>query len=142
MQNIKEDRSFTSLFSDLTREMTDLFQKEVELAKAEFSGKVSAAETGLISLAMGGAVIVAGLLVLLSATVLALAQLMNWDSPWLAALIVGVVVTVVGIILLQQGRKKIRAQSLVPRRTAAALRKDKDLVKENVNEITGRQAQF
>lgn len=142
MQTAREERSFTSLFSDLTREMSDLFRKEVELAKAELSGKASAAETGLISLAIGGAIVVAGLLVLLSAIVLAVAEAMDWNSPWLAALIVGITAMLIGFAFVQQGRRKIRAQNLIPQRTAASLRKDKNLIKEKANEISGRQPQF
>lgn len=142
MQTVREERSFTALFSDLTREMTDLFRKEVELAKVELSGKMSEAETGLISLAIGGGIIAAGSLVLLSGLVLGIAEMMEWDSPWLAAFIVGIAVILIGFALLQRGRHKMRDQSFIPQRSAESLRKDKNLIKEKANEVTGRQPQF
>lgn len=142
MQTVKEERSFTALFSDLTREMTDLFRKEVELAKVELSGKMTEAETGLISLAIGGGIIAAGSLVLLSGLVLGIAEMMEWDSPWLAAFIVGIAVILIGFALLQRGRQKMRDQSFIPQRSSESLRKDKNLIKEKANEVIGRQPQF
>ena len=75
---------------------------------------------------MGGAVAFMGAFFLLLAAVYGLS---NVVEPWLAALIVGGVVTLVGIIMLATGKRKLEPDALAPRRTAAALRKDTQMIK-------------
>jgi xanthine/uracil permease len=67
----------------------------------------------------------AGLLVLLAAAVLALAQ---WLEPWLAALVVGIVVVIIGVLLLLAGKQKLHPEQLKPERSAESLRRDKDVL--------------
>jgi xanthine/uracil permease len=118
------------LLSELAQETTTLVRKEVELAKAEMSEKVSQATTGAVSLAAGGMVAFAGLIFLLLAVTYYLATLME---PWLAALIVGGVVTVIGIILVSMGKSKLSARNLQPDRTIASLQDDKRWAKEQLS---------
>ena len=72
-----ERRSLIGLFSDLWRETSALFRAEAELAKAELSEKVSQATAGVTSLAIGGLVAFAGLLVLLDAAVYGVTALLS-----------------------------------------------------------------
>jgi hypothetical protein len=51
-----DDRSLKELFSDLTQSVSTLFRKEIELARAESSEKVSQA------LAAGGSIVAGGIL--------------------------------------------------------------------------------
>jgi hypothetical protein len=60
--------------------------------------------------------------------------LSNVVEPWLAALIVGGVVTLVGAILLASGRRKLEPRNMVPSRTTESLRRDTEVVKGVVNE--------
>lgn len=129
----RPDRSLPSLISDLTQETYTLVRKEVALAKAEMSEKVSQLTTGIAALAIGGAVAFAGILVLLDALVAKLTEVLPPDNAaWLAPLIVGGVVAVIGIILLLKGRSNLEAQNLVPRRTLDSLQRDKEFAKEQV----------
>lgn len=127
----KEDRSIATLFSDLTQETTTLLRKEVELAKVEISEKVSQTQSGLVSLAVGGAIAYAGLLVLLAAAVYGLATLLDGNMG-LSALIVGVVVAIIGYVLLLRGRSNLKAENLTLPRTAGSLRRDTELAKEQM----------
>jgi xanthine/uracil permease len=72
----------------------------------------------------------AGLLVLLAAVVLLLGQTME---TWLAALIVGAVVLMIGFVMLQSGKKKLDPSAFKPERTQDALRKDKDMVQRRAS---------
>ncbi|EWY38856.1 hypothetical protein N825_10200 [Skermanella stibiiresistens SB22] len=120
------DRPLTGLLTELAQETTTLVRKEVELAKVEMSEKVNQATTGAISLAAGGMVAFAGLIFLLLALTYYLATLME---PWLAALIVGGVVTLIGIVLVSMGKSKLTARNLQPNRTLSSLQDDKDWAK-------------
>jgi uncharacterized membrane protein len=123
------DRPLTGLLTELAQETTTLVRKEVELAKAEVSEKVTQATSGAVSLAAGGMVAFAGVLFLLLALTFFLATMME---PWLAALIVGGVVTVIGIILVSMGKSKLSARNLQPNRTIATLQDDKRWAKEQL----------
>jgi hypothetical protein len=129
----RDGRSLSQLFSDLTAESTALVRKEVELAKAEVGEKVNQVTTAGIALAAGGALLFAGLIVLLFAAVFGLALLLEPTSPpALSALIVAIVTMIIGGIALMIGRNRLKASNLAPRRTTESLRRDKDLVKEHV----------
>jgi hypothetical protein len=129
----RDGRSLSQLFSDLTAESTALVRKEVELAKAEVNEKINQVTTAGIAIAAGGALLFAGLIVLLFAAAFGLALLLERTSPpALSALIMAVVTMIIGGIALMIGRNRLKAGNLAPRRTSESLRRDKDLVKEHV----------
>lgn len=129
----KEERSLASLISDLTRETSDLMRQEVALAKTEISAKVNEVKTGLVALVIAAALFIVGLIYILNAVVYGIAELLPEDlSPWLAALIVGVISLVVGYSLLKKGQEKLEPSNLAPKRTVNQLQEDKNLVKEQI----------
>ena len=74
----------------------------------------------------------AGFLVLLFAAVGALQLLI--DSPqalWIAPLIVGVVVMIVGYALLKRGQHQVKPDNLAPDRTLQALRDDAQMARRH-----------
>ena len=129
----QQDRSLVGLLSDLWRETQTLVHQEAQLAKAELSEKVSQVTTGAGEIAAGGAVLFAGFLVLLFAAVGALQLMIDSEHAiWIAPLVVGAVVMIVGYILLSRGRKQLQADSMVPQRTVQSLQRDARLAKEHV----------
>jgi xanthine/uracil permease len=113
------------LLKQLTDQLSALFRQEVELASAEFSRSMARLLAGIASAAVGGVVLFGGFLMLLIAAVLGLAQ---WFEPWLAALIVGVAVSLVGVLLLVFGIRRVRPAELKPERAASSLQRDKDVL--------------
>ena len=103
-------------------ELTTLFRQEVALVTAEVTGAIGKLTAGILSIVTGGAVLFAGFLALLAAAVLGLS---NVVAPWLAALIVGAVVTVTVFIMVLMGRKAADPSALKPERSVESLRKDK-----------------
>jgi len=131
MINDKHDKPLGVLFSDLTRETLDLVRQEIALGRAEISQKVTSAQTGLTSVAVGGAVLFAGLLVVLLAIVNALAMILPPENAaWLAPLIVGVVVAAIGYGMLKNGSTRLKPDHLVPHRTLHSLARDGRVMKE------------
>ena len=80
---------------------------------------------------MGALVALAALIVLLEAAVYGLTR--AGLEQWLAALIVGGVVGIVGFVLVRKGQNELAAARLAPERTVASVRKDLDLVKEQLS---------
>lgn len=126
-----DDRSLGELFAELSRETGELVKKEMELAKTEMTAKAKVAGTHAGIVAAGGALVHAGLLVLLAAIVTGFVAL--GLSPWLAALIVAASVMAVGYVLVMQGLNKLRQTSVAPTQTMETL-------KENATWTTGTRA--
>lgn len=122
----EHDNSVGGLLRQLMREVPQLFTKELALAKAELSESVRSTKAGVASVATGGAVLLGGFIMLLLSAVYGLSNVM---APWLAALIVGVVVVVVGLVMVSAGKKKFQASSFKPERTLNTLNKDKEAVR-------------
>ncbi len=121
----RETQTTLGLVRHLLDELALLFRQEVRLATAEVSRSLTTLLTGATSVAVAGAVLFAGLLVLLAAAVLGLALAL---PAWLAALVVGAVVILVGFALLALGRAKFKEVHLKPEHTVASLSKDKDVL--------------
>jgi len=126
---VRERESAVGLLRRLVDEFTVLFRKEIALAKAEVAQGFSQVKAGAISMASGGAVLFAGFLVLLAAAVLGLSNVM---PDWLAALIVGAVVSIIGFVMINSGKNKLDPAVLKPERTQHALQKDKEMVERRI----------
>jgi uncharacterized membrane protein YgdD (TMEM256/DUF423 family) len=110
-----------------------LLRDEAALAKAEISEKAAEVGNGIASLAIGGAVLFAGLLLILFAAAGAVAQaLPEEQAPWLAPLLVGGVVLIVGWLLLSAGRNKIKSESMKPSRIMRSVQRDAEVLKEHM----------
>jgi xanthine/uracil permease len=116
------DRSLGELLAELSRETGVLVRKEVELATTEMTAKArkAAADAGIT--ATGGALIHAGLLVLLAAVVIGLAQM--GVTPWLSALIVALLTMGIGYALVNKGLTNMRQMSVAPTRTIETLKEN------------------
>lgn len=126
----RQDRPISGLFADLARETGNLARKEIELAKAEMSEKAGEAVGGIAMIAIGALVALAGLLALLAAAILGLATQVE---PWLAAVIVGGVVLLIGLIMAMIGKSRLSARNLRPRRTMKSLQEDKQWARSQLS---------
>ncbi len=134
MQTNKEDRTFSTLLKDLAQQTSTLVRQETKLAIAEMSQKKNETQRNLTVLAMGVGLLLVGLIYILDAVVYGVAELLPPDySPWLAALIVGVLVSLIGYILIAISKPNLEPENLAPK-TADSLERDKNMVKERFNE--------
>ena len=125
----KSDRSVAALLSDLASETILLIRQEMALLKAELSEKFSRIGQGAGALGAGAMMAFSGWLVLLAAAVLGLATVL---PPWLAALIVALVVLAIAGALVFIGKSRLDSDSLVPRRTLRSLREDEAWLRERL----------
>lgn len=114
------------LVKHLVDDVALLFRKELALGASEVTKSVNDTKKGIAGLLSGSMVLNSGFIFLLAAATLGLAQIME---AWLAALIVGAVVTIIGLVMVQSGKKKFQASSFRPDRTMDELRKDRETVK-------------
>jgi hypothetical protein len=128
--NSGRDSSVTGLIKSLADDVTRLFSQEVALAKAEVSTALDHIKAGVLSLAIGLGVLFVGFIVLLFAAAEALSLVV---ASWLAYLIVGGVVAIIGLILLMKAKKNLNPESMVPNRTIDSLKKDEAMVRRTVS---------
>lgn len=129
----KSDKPLAALFSDLTRDVVDLVRQEIALARAEMSTKIGHAQAALTSVAIGAAILLAGLFIILLAVVNGVEMLLPPSvAPWLAPLIVGLVVSVIGFVLVKGGSSKLTAENLMPNKTMDSLKRDKMVAQEKM----------
>lgn len=124
------EASVPGLIKSLADDVTRLFSQEVALAKSEVSAALNHIKTGVLSLAIGLGVLFTGFIVLLFAAVAALALVVPF---WLSALIVGGVITVIGLVLLMNAKKNLNPDAMVPNRTIDSLKKDEAMVRRTVS---------
>jgi hypothetical protein len=122
----RDEISTPSLLRRLVDDDSTLFAQELALLKPETTESIGDLKAATVSIAMGGAVTFMGVLFLLLAAVYGLS---NVVAPWLAALLVGGGVALVGALMLAMGRKKLEPASVAPHRTADSLRKDTEMIK-------------
>jgi hypothetical protein len=126
----RDERSLGDLFGDLSRQLSTLVRKEMELARTEVTTRARAATQDAALIGAGGALAYAGVLVLLGAVVLALVD--AGLEPWFAALLVSVIAMAIGGALIWRGREGLKTTSLAPERTIETLKEDAEWAKEQI----------
>lgn len=125
------DRSIPDLLGDLVDQTSTLVRKEIQLARAEMSEKVSVVGAAGASIAIGGVLLLAALIVLLQAAVAALVEYAHLSAT-VSAFIVAVIVALIGYGVLRGGLSRLQASNLTPDRTVAQLSRDAEVAKEQV----------
>ncbi len=170
----RDSRSMGELFTDLLNEVSTLFRKEVQLARAEMSDKVGQLGTAVGEIVGGAIMLAVSLGILLSALVSGVARLLvgifggndertlvavdGFDETslalvtainenvgaqldaartlptyeGLAALIVGTLFAIVGVVLMKKGVNEMKLSNLTPSRTIHQVSRDAEVAKEHV----------
>jgi len=119
-----------SLIRDLRDQATTLLRQEAALARAEMGEKASLAGRNLFFLMFGALLAFSGFVILLMAAVegtrIALERMgQGHNAPWLAPLIVGGLITLIGIAFVQKARATLRNTSLVPEQTVTTMKENR-----------------
>jgi uncharacterized membrane protein YqjE len=123
-----EDASLSELVRRLSDQLSTLVRDELRLAQAELQEKGKKAGVGVGMFGGAGMLVFYGVGLLIAAVTLALALAVE---PWLAALIVGVVLLAVAGILGLIGKQKVQeAIPPVPEEAVESVKEDIAVVKE------------
>lgn len=125
----ESEASLPSLIRQLADQTAHLFATEINLAKAELKESTAKAKAGLMSLGAGAIVLLVGLIGLMASAILGLSQFME---PWQAALAVGAVISIIGLIMVFAGKKELEPGAFTPQRTGEQLREDGRLAKRAI----------
>jgi hypothetical protein len=129
MTALRQERSIGELFGQLTQDLSLLVRQETQLAKTEIQEKISRASRDLVALAAGGIVALIGGFALAAAIILLLVDPVGLE-PWVAALLVGVLLAGGGYVMLQKGLRDLKTVDAAPRRTVESVKEDIQAIKE------------
>jgi len=122
--------SIGELVSSLSEQLSQLIRNEIRLAKAEMAQKATQAGIGIGLFVAAGALAFFGLGTLIATAVLGLA---NAVAPWLAALIVAIVLFVIAGVLVLIGKKTLdRGVPPVPAKAQESIKADVAALKEGL----------
>lgn len=119
--------SFGELIGDLANNSAALVRDEIQLVKQEMREKLESFRAGVVTVAIGGVVLLIATFVLVAAAVIGLGYLIG--HGW-AALIIGGVLALVGGITAMVGLGQLKRTSLKPEQTIETLQEDKEWLKE------------
>jgi len=126
-----DGRSLADLLRDLAGGTSTLLRQELSLARAETQDKLHQIIAVLVAMLGGALLAFAGLIILLDALVYGLVE--AGMERWLAALVVGGVVALLGLLVAWKAQSELSATRLAPERSAASFRKDVDMLREQVS---------
>jgi hypothetical protein len=126
------------LLRDISADISTLVRNEVSLAKAELAQKSARLGHHTIAMALAGGLMLAGGLSLLVAVIYGLTALFDRFLPlgvaiWLAPLLVGTVLGLVGWNQLQKARSAFSSEGLSLSTTAASLQEYKQWLKSRAH---------
>lgn len=119
MDNLS-NRSLGELFSELSRDVSILVRKEIELAKVELGRIASTVTRRATFIAIGAVLCLAGLLALVATAILG--GVAMGLQPWVSAGIVTLALLVIGGLLVSSGLSALRKDTLVPKETIQTLK--------------------
>jgi uncharacterized membrane protein YqjE len=127
-----------TLFSRLGEDVMELFNSQLALFKVEIREEASAYARGITMIALGAVIATIGFALLNVAIAFAVSTLFaqaNFSQPSSYALgfvVTGAFYILVGAIVVMLMKNRLAKQELVPRRTVAELRKDKQWLKNEL----------
>lgn len=132
------ERGVADLVKELRDETAVLIQQELALARTETGEKVAKMARNAAFVAAGALIAYAGFIFLLLACSDGLvAAFTEWGMDpeiaiWVAPLVIGAIVLIAGYAFLQKGISTLRSESVVPEKTVASLKEDKEWVKHRL----------
>ncbi len=137
MADFDTPRSLTDLIGGLASDISGLFRKEIQLAKAEASEKVDELLAASKGIAIGALLAIGAIGVLLAAVVAGVTTLLvgiGMDQPmanFIASAGVGVIVALIAWSMISRSIAAWKASRLNLDRTTHSLARDAEVVKES-----------
>jgi protein-S-isoprenylcysteine O-methyltransferase Ste14 len=125
----ERDTSVASLLGGIVGDAQELVRQEIALARQEIREEISTAKDAGIKLAIAGAVLGVGGLLLVLMLAQGLADLLNWPT-WAGYGVVGLVLAIVGYILLSSAQKRMKQIKPVPEKTVETMKENVAWIKD------------
>lgn len=126
-------KNWKQLYNEFFADFSGLVRKESELIRTELGEKTSLIKQGAVSITTGTIVAFVGVQAIAATIIIALGYVVSW---WLAALITGVGLLLIGMALMAAAKKKLSGDSLTPHRSMESFDHMGSMFKEKKDEIT------
>ena len=133
---LKDERSFGTIFKDLTADLSMLFRSEIALLKLEMKDTFAKLGGGTAMFAAAVFLAIFGIGFLFVTIVLGLVAL--GVPAWLSTLIVTVVLFAGAGMLAMMGKKKFAAVQFVPTDSIEQIKTDIDTIKADIARVRSR----
>jgi len=130
MDSQQSERPLSELFGELARETGTLLKQELQLARAETVAKVKLAGLDVALMAIGGLLALMGGFAFAATGAIALSLVL---PLWLATLITGAVLSVMGALCAVFGLRALKRIDPMPRETIQTLQEDRQWVSEQIS---------
>ncbi len=130
---VEEEPALGDLFRQLAQDSATLIKQEMALARAEMQESIRTITRGAMMLAIGGGLLLIGLLALTAFLIVILGQALA--NYWLGALIVGVLYAAIGGALVVSGKNRLQAAELKPEQTIRSLQDDKRWAQSEAQQV-------
>lgn len=126
-----ERESWRDMFDHLYADLSHLYERQSLLIRQEVREKFDETKAAVISLAIGGSILLVGLFAAVATAIIALDVVM---PLWASALIVTGVLLLVGGVMFVGAKKKLAGRNLVPHHSFETMGEIKSTFKERFNE--------
>lgn len=126
-----EKESWREMLNHLYTDLEHLYERQSLLIRQEVREKFDETKGAVVSLAIGGSILLVGLFAAVATAIIALDVVM---PLWAAALIVTGVLLLVGGVMFAGAKKKLAARNLVPHHSFETMGEIKSTFKERLNE--------
>ena len=121
-----------ALLRDLADGSAQLVRQEIRLARIEVTELLRGLGTGTAQVAVGGVMMLLGVMALLTGVILLIGDEWLRDRYWLAALIVTVLLSAVAAWMARRGTTLLSPSRLAPDQTVRTLKEDKEWLKRQL----------
>jgi MFS family permease len=126
------NESIGGLLRGILMDVRTLIREEVALARLEITEQAGRARAAAISFGIAAVSLAFGGIFLLIALAQAIADLLNWPT-WAGFLIVAVLLSLVGVVTLSSGRKRLMTVQAVPEQTVSTLKENSEWIAKRLS---------
>jgi len=130
--DLAHDDSIGGLIRGILTDLKTLMQEEIALARVGFREQAGKARAAALSFGMAVAALAFGAAFILIAVAMAIAELAGWPL-WAGFLIVAAVLTVIGLVALSAGRRKLRSFQAIPEQTVKSLKENSEWIAKRLS---------
>jgi len=124
--------SIGGLLRGILMDLRTLIREEIALARVEIREQAGRARAAAMSFGIAAAALLFGGTFLLIAIATALADLLDWPV-WAGFFVMALLLSMVGLVTLSAGRKKIRNVHVVPEETVSTVKENSEWIAKRLS---------
>ena len=132
MPELGYNDSIGGLVRGILADLRQLMRDEIALARVEMREQAGRAKLAAMSLGAAAVALLLGVIFLLTAISIGIADLMNWPV-WAGYMIVALLLCAGGAIALSAGRRRLRTLRPVPEQTVETLKENSEWIAKRLS---------